>query len=59
MKNKLHTGELYLPNDHDIMREQESCLELQYDYNNTRPSESAKRTELMSRIGVMSRFKAN
>ena len=50
MKNKLHTGELYLPNDPDIMREQESCLELQYDYNNTRPSESAKRTELMSRM---------
>jgi galactoside O-acetyltransferase len=50
MKNKLHTGELYLPNDPDIMREQENCLELQYDYNNTRPSESAKRTELMSRM---------
>ena len=50
MKNKLHTGELYLPNAPDIMREQENCLELQYDYNNTRPSESAKRTELMSRM---------
>ena len=37
MKNKLHTEELYLPTDPDILREQELCLELQYDYNNTRP----------------------
>lgn len=50
MKNKLHTEELYLPTDPDILREQELCLELQYDYNNTRPSEGKKRTELLRKM---------
>ena len=48
MKNKLHTEELYLPNDPDIMREQERCLELLYDFNTTRPSEGKKRAELLT-----------
>ena len=50
MKNKLHTKELYLPTDPDILQEQERCLELQYDYNNTRPSEGTKRAELLSKM---------
>jgi len=43
----MHTGELYLPGDDDIMREQFLCLERLYDYNQTRPSELAKRTKLL------------
>ena len=50
MKNKLHTKELYLPTDPDILQEQERCLELQYDYNHTRPSEGTKRAELLSKM---------
>ena len=47
MKDRLHTGELYLPNDPDIIREQMACMELLYDYNATRPSEMDRRTELL------------
>ncbi len=50
MKNKLHTGELYLPNDDSIMREQLLCLERLYEFNATRPSELAKRTEMLKEM---------
>lgn len=47
MIDKLHTGELYLPGDDDVMAEQQKCLELLYDYNMTRPSESEKREKML------------
>jgi len=50
MQEKMHTGECYLPGDSEIMREQEKCLELLYDYNHTRPGEHEKRQELLSRM---------
>ena len=50
MKDKLHTGELYLPDDGEIMKEQSACLELLYDFNATRPSEMEKRTELLKKM---------
>ena len=43
MKDKMHTGELYLCGDEEIMKEQFKCLEKLYDFNNTRPSELDKR----------------
>ena len=46
-KEKMHTGELYLPTDKDILKEQLECLEKLYDYNATRPSESEKRVVLL------------
>ena len=46
----LHTGELYLPGDDEIMAEQQKCLELLYDYNMTRPCETEKREELMRQM---------
>ena len=45
-KDKMHTGELYLPGDVEIMKEQQICLDKLYDYNMTRPTESEKRQEL-------------
>lgn len=45
--NKMHTGELYLPNDDAIMAEQTKYLEKLYDYNMTRPSEEEKRQKLL------------
>ncbi len=50
MKDKMHTGELYLPGDEDIMREQLLCLEKLYDFNATRPSEREKRTRLLKEM---------
>lgn len=39
MKEKMHTGELYLPNGEEIMNEQLQRLERLYDFNATRPLE--------------------
>lgn len=47
MKDKMHTGDLYLPGDEEIMREQTACLEKLYDFNATRPSEFNKRQALL------------
>ena len=47
MKDKMHTCELYLPNDEEIMREQFLCLEKLYDYNATRPLEQEKREVML------------
>lgn len=47
MRDKIHTGELYLSDDESILAEQAICLEKQYEYNMTRPSEGKKRAELL------------
>lgn len=47
MKDKLHSGELYLPGDEEIMREQTVCLDELYDFNNTRPTEFEKRQSML------------
>lgn len=50
MKDKMHTGDLYLPGDEEIMREQLQCLEKLYEFNATRPLEFEKRTELLKEM---------
>lgn len=50
MRNKLHTGELYLPLDDEIMKEQLLCLDKLYDFNRTRPSELDKRSEMLKEM---------
>lgn len=50
MKERMHTGELYLPGDEEIMREQFACLERLYDFNQTRPSEIQKRMALLQEM---------
>ena len=47
MKEKMHTEELYLPDDEEIVEVQTQCLDRLYDYNMTRPTEAAKREELL------------
>lgn len=47
---KMHTGELYLPGDEQIMTEQAKCLEQLYDFNSTRPSEAERRQELLGEM---------
>lgn len=49
-KEKMHSGELYLPGDPELQREQAECLELLYDFNATRPSEGKKRRELLEKM---------
>ena len=49
-RDKLHTGELYLPNDDSIMNEQLQRLDCLYDYNMTRPLEQEKRELLLKEM---------
>ena len=46
-KEKMHTGELYLPGDDEIMNEQLKALEKLYDFNASRPLEQKKRAEML------------
>ena len=47
MMDKMHSGELYLPNDPEILIEQTKALSRLYDFNITRPEELEKRTEML------------
>ena len=50
MKERLHTGEIYLPGDDEILEEQFQCQEKLYDYNQTRPSEGERRSKLLKEM---------
>lgn len=47
---KMHNGEIYSSIDPNILKKQEECLELQYEFNQTRPSETQKRKELLKKM---------
>lgn len=47
MKDKMHTGELYLPGDPEIANEQTKCLMRLGEYNRTRANQSKKRRKLL------------
>ncbi len=49
-KERMHSGELYMAGDEDIMKEQLEILELLYDFNSTRPSQLDKRDELLKKM---------
>ena len=50
MKEKMHRGELYMPDDPEIVAEQVRCLDRLYEYNSTRPIEADKREKLLSEM---------
>jgi len=51
MENKkLHNGDLYLPNDAAIEKQQFQYLDQLYDYNQTRPTEMTKRQVLLAKM---------
>ncbi len=50
MKEKLHTGELYLPGDDEIMKKQLENLDRLYDFNRTRPTQLDEREDLMKEM---------
>lgn len=50
MKEKMHTGELYLPGDNEIMQEQFKCLDRLYKFNRIKPSNINKRNKLMKKM---------
>lgn len=50
MKDKIHTGDLYLPDDESIMEEQLKHLDMLYDFNATRPTELEKRNQMLKKM---------
>lgn len=50
MKERMHTGEIYDPNDENVLSEQIICLDRLYDFNNTRPTELEKRGEMLKEM---------
>lgn len=50
MKEKLHTGDLYLPNDDEIVKIQQECLYKLYLFNKTSPLEMKKRESLLKEM---------
>ncbi len=50
MRDKLHTGELYLPNDETIMQDQLQRLDRLYEFNHLRPSQLKKRNALLKEM---------
>ena len=46
IREKMHSGDLYLSMDEDLFNEQLTYLDKLYDFNATRPLELAKRTEI-------------
>lgn len=49
-KEKMHTCELYLPNDDEIASYQLECLDRLYEFNATRPTEMDKRERLLKEM---------
>ena len=50
MKEKMHSGELYLPNDEEILSEQFKKLDLLYEFNSTRPTQMERRKTLLKQM---------
>ncbi len=46
-RERMHTGELYLPTDDEVMKIQLQNMEMMYDFNLTRPTEQEKRREML------------
>lgn len=47
MKERMHRGELYLPGDQEILKEQVVYQDLLCDYNQTKPSQGEKRAAML------------
>ena len=50
MREKMHTGKLYLPNDDEIFQDQIRKLDRLYDFNMTRPTQLDKRKEMLKEM---------
>lgn len=50
IKTRMKTSKLYYCNDEELMKEQAKCLEILYDFNQTRPLEQEKRNEILKKL---------
>ncbi len=46
-RERMESGRIYWPNDEEIVKEQQACLEKLWYFNNTKPSETDKRNEML------------
>ncbi|WP_216596694.1 sugar O-acetyltransferase [Jeotgalibaca dankookensis] len=49
-EERMHTGDLYLPNDEELMKKQLQHLDRLYDFNQTRPTEQDKRQQMLKEM---------
>lgn len=49
-RERMQSGKLYFCTDEEIAKEQLECIEILYDYNHTRPSESQKREQILKNL---------
>ena len=49
-KDKLHTGEIYFPNDPDILRQQGIWQDMVMEYNNIPHTQPERRTEMLKKM---------
>ena len=49
-RDKIHTGELFLPMDPTVFEEQIVHMDLLWEYNQTKPSQQAERAALLQRM---------
>lgn len=50
-EEKLHTREIYVPTEYpELMKKQSECLDLLFEYNSLRPSETEKKTTLLKKM---------
>ncbi len=50
IREKMHSGDLYLSGDEDLVAEQLTFVEKLYDFNMTRPLEQEKRAEMLKNM---------
>ena len=50
IREKQHGGQLYLPNDESLQREQLRCLDRLYEFNQIRPSDLKRKTALLKEM---------
>jgi len=50
IREKMHNGDLYLPMDEEIFKDQLERLDKLYDFNNTRPTELKKREKMLKEM---------
>lgn len=50
IRDRMKNGQIYFCNDEEIVKEQLQCIDILYDFNNTRPSEMEKRNEILKSL---------
>ena len=50
VRERMKNEKVFFYNDEELLKEQEECLDLLYDFNNTRPSQMEKRTEILKKL---------